>query len=325
MHPTVLPSPDEIRAAASRLSGLIIRTPLRRSAGLSDVAGVSVFLKLECEQLSGSFKIRGATNALLLLDPAARARGVVASSAGNHGRGIALAAERLGIAATVFVPSSAPEIKKDGIRAHGATVNDSAQNYDAAEVGARAFATRTGATFISPCTGRDLLAGAGTVALEMLEDAPELSLILTCVGGGGLCGGIGGLLRGAYPSVRQFGAQSELTNAMDLALASGHPTDIPNRPTLADGLAGAVDAQMLAQGQASLDGLVTVEESEIAQAIRWLWEHEGLVVEGSGAVGVAALLSGKLPPLDAPLGITISGANIDPAKHAALREAPGIR
>lgn len=315
---SILPTADEVRAAAARLDGLVERTPLVASPELSAIAGGEVLLKLECLQDGGSFKLRGALHAMLALDDAARARGVVASSAGNHGIGIAMAAARLGVPAAVFVPASAPTVKREKIASRGATVIATEPTYDAAEAAARAFAAATGATFVSPCTGRTLLAGAGTVALEVMTARPDVATLVVCVGGGGLAGGVGGYLRDAAPAVRIVGAQSVRTNAMSLALASGRATDIPDIPTLADGLAGLVDAEMLAQGQAALDAIVTVEEEEIAEAIRWLHTAHGVRVEGSGAVGVAALRSGRLRPEAFPVAVTVSGANIDAARWAAI-------
>ncbi|MEY2733788.1 MAG: hypothetical protein RL340_847, partial [Gemmatimonadota bacterium] len=314
---SILPTADEVRAAAARLDGRVERTPLVASPELSAIAGGEVLLKLECLQDGGSFKLRGALHAMLALDDAARARGVVASSAGNHGIGIAMAAARLGVPATVFVPASAPAVKREKIAARGATVIATEPTYDAAEAAARAFATATGATFVSPCTGRTLLAGAGTVALEVMTARPDVATLVVCVGGGGLSGGVGGYLRDAAPAVRIVGAQSVRTNAMSLALASGRATDIPDLPTLADGLAGLVDVEMLAQGRAALDAIVTVEEEGIAEAIRWLHTAHGVRVEGSGAVGVAALRSGRLRPEAFPVAVTVSGANIDAARWAA--------
>ncbi len=314
----ILPTPAEVREAAARIANVVTHTPLIPSPALSAIAGGEVLLKLECQQESGSFKIRGALNALLMLTPAQRARGVVASSAGNHGRGIAMAAERLGISATVFVPSTAPAIKRDGIAAHGATVDATNGTYDAAESAARRFAEQTGATFVSPCTGRTLLAGAGTVAMEVLSDLPTLRTIVVCVGGGGLVGGIGGYLRGMAPAVRIIGAQGVRTNAMSVALASGAPADIPDLSTLADGLTGLVDAEMLAQGKAALDGMVTVEEDAIEDAIRWSYLEHGLTVEGAGAVGIAAIRSDRLRLQAFPAVVTVSGANIDAVKWRGI-------
>ena len=314
---SVLPTPAEIRAAAARIAPGIRRTPLRRSDALSDCLGGDVWLKLECEQVTGSFKIRGAANVLATLGEEARRHGVVASSAGNHGLGIASAAAALGVAATVFVPRSAPAVKREKIAALGATVDSTAASYDAAELLARDAAARTGSTFVSPCTGRALLAGQGTVALEVLEELPTLRTMVVCVGGGGLVGGIGGLLRAEAPFVQIRGAQSVRTNAMALALASGQPTAIQDLPTLADGLAGLVDAEMLAQGRSALDNIVTVDEEAIAETIAYLWIEEGLRVEGAGAVGVAALLASR-QAIEFPVVVPVSGGHIDGAVHAAI-------
>lgn len=319
---SILPSPAEVREAAARIAGQISHTPLIPSPGLSVIAGGEVLLKLECEQHGGSFKIRGALNALLALTPEVRARGVVASSAGNHGIGIAMAGEMLKVPVTVFVPATAPAVKREKIAARGARVDASQPNYDAADAAAKRFATETGATFVGPCTGRALLAGAGTVAKEILDDAPNVATLVVCVGGGGLAGGVGGYVRGIAPGVRILGAQALRTNAMTLAMKSGKPTDIPDMRTLADGLAGLVDAEMLAQGQAALDGIVTVDEDDIAEAIAWLHREHGLTVEGSGAVGVAAVRAGALRPKAFPLAIVLSGRNIDEERLRAIVGKP---
>jgi threonine dehydratase len=315
---SILPSPDEIRAAALRIAPAIRETPFYKSDGLSAFLGGDTWIKFESEQNTRSFKIRGATNALATLTSEQRARGVVASSAGNHGLGIAAAAKALGIHATVFVPRTAPAVKRERIAELGATVDSTAAKYDDAELLARARAAKTGATFVGPCSGRELLAGQGTVALEILEALPALRTIVVAVGGAGLVGGIAGLLSAEAPSVRIVGAQSERTNAMTIAMASGEPTDIPDLPTLADGLSGQADAEMLAQGQAALDDIVAASEADVANAIAYLWIEEGFKVEGAGAVGVAALLSGRVERLEFPVVIVVSGGNIDEAKHKAV-------
>lgn len=315
---SILPSPGEVREAAARFAGQVAHTPLVPSPGLSVIAGGTVLLKLECEQHGGSFKIRGALNALLSLSPAGRARGVVASSAGNHGIGIAMAAASLEVPVTVFVPSTAPAVKRERIAALGARVDATQPTYDAAEAAAKRFALEHGATFVSPCTGRALLAGAGTVAKEILDDAPDVATLVVSVGGGGLAGGVGGYVRGTAPGVRILGAQALRTNAMSLAMGSGAPTVIPDLRTLADGLAGLVDAEMLAQGKAALDGIVTVDEDDIAEAIAWLHREHGLTVEGSGAVGVAAVRAGALRPKVFPVAIVVSGRNIDDERWRGL-------
>ncbi|MHB8839408.1 MAG: threonine ammonia-lyase [Gemmatimonadaceae bacterium] len=309
--PRLLPSATEVRDAANRLRGVTVRTPLRRSEALSALVGGDVYLKLESEQVTGSFKLRGAFNSLSLLTPAERARGVVTSSAGNHGLGVAEAAQRLGISATIYVPHNAPAVKKEGIARRGAHVLDEARDYDDAMVRARAVAAETGATFVHPCLGVPLLAGQGTVAVEVLEELPELKTVLVCVGGGGLLGGMGAFLLSAAPHVRLIGVQSERTNAMALALEAGRVVEIENLPTLADGLAGQIDDDALAIGQATLESIMTVTEDEIASAIAWLWLAEGIRAEGSGAVCVAALRTGRLQHLESPIVAVISGSNID--------------
>jgi threonine dehydratase len=175
-----------------------------------------------------------------------------------------------------------------------------------------------GATYVSPCTGRALLAGQGTIGFEILEQLPDLATMVVCVGGGGLAGGIGGYMRDEAPSVWIVGAQSERTNAMTLAIAAGIPVTIPDVPTLADGLAGAVDAEMLAQGQAAIDEMIVVTEDAIAAAIAFLWTEEGVRVEGAGAVGVAALIAARDSQWRFPLAVTVSGGNIDDARFEAI-------
>jgi threonine dehydratase len=317
---SILPSAAEIRAAASRIGSELLRTELRHSSTLSAFLGGDVYLKLECQQRTESFKFRGALNVLMQFTPAERAAGVVVSSAGNHGLGVAAAAKKLGIAATVFVPATSPTVKKEKIASYGARVDDTAAHYDDAERLARAHSLHAGAVFVSPCTGRELLAGQGTVGVEILESLPDVATIVVCVGGGGLAGGIAGYLREASPSVRIVGAQSELTNAMALALQSGKATKIPDRPTLADGLAGLVDDEMLAQGRAALDEIDTVTESSIADAIAFLWMEEGVRVEGAGAVGVAVLMADRSGKWEFPIAVTVSGGNIDESRFEGIVE-----
>lgn len=318
MSAGILPDASEIRSAHAQIAPYVLRTPLLRSHALSEALGGEVWLKMECAQHGGSFKLRGALNALLALDASARAAGVVASSAGNHGIGVAMAAQQLGVQATIFVPATAPAVKREKIAQYGATIDAAQPNYDDAEDAAKEFARHSGATFVSPCTGRHLLAGAGTVALEIFDERPDIATLVVCVGGGGLAGAVGGFVRSAAPSVRILGAQSIRTNAMTLALAQGAAVDVPDLPTLADGLAGRVDEEMYRQGKAALDAIVTVEEREIAEAIRFLHREQGVTVEGSGAVGVAALRNGSLTPLAFPLAVTVSGGNIERTRWLAL-------
>lgn len=319
-RPPVLPSPAHVIAAAHRLRSVVERTPLLHSASLSTRAGVDTWLKCENLQCTGSFKLRGATNALAALDSARRARGVVASSAGNHGLGLAHAARALGVRARIFIPSTAPDVKRRGIAALGAEVDDRYADYDAAHHAAEEFAREHAMTFVNPCAGESLLAGQGTVALEIIEELPSVQTFVVPVGGGGLVGGMAALVRAVVPTARIVGVQSEATNAMALSLAAGRVMEVEVVPTLADGLAGQVDEVGLAIGRAAIDAMITVRESEIADAMRWLAHEHELRVEGSGAVATAALLNGLVPDLAGPAVAVVSGGNVDDARWRAIVE-----
>jgi threonine dehydratase len=311
----------DVLAAADRIAPHVHRTRLIRSPGLSRLAGSDILLKLENEQITGSFKVRGAMNVLATLSDDERARGVVASSAGNHGLGVAFAARHHGVCATIFIPSDAPRVKRDGIAALGARVDESQPHYDAAMVAAKAYAREHGSTYINPCLGAMLLAGQGTVALEILAERPGLHALVLSVGGGGLLGGCASLVRAVAPSVRMIGVQSVRTAAMARSLDAGHVVDIGNDATLADGLAGAIDDEALDIGRHGVDQMITVEEADIARAIVWLHDEHQLTVEGSGAVGVAAVLSGQVRPAEGPTAIVVTGSNIDPSRLATLQAA----
>lgn len=307
----MLPTPAEVLAAAFRLRGVIDRTPLTRSPALRLRTGTDVFLKEEQRQRTGSFKLRGAYNALASLTDAERSRGVVASSAGNHGMGIAFAARALGIRATLFVPATAPAVKREGIVALGAAVDASHADYDAAHHAAEEFAREHGLVFVNPCSGESLLAGQGTVALEILEELPQLRTLVVPVGGGGLVGGCAALMRAVAPRVRIIGVQSDQTDAMTRSLAADRRVEVAVPLTLADGLAGQIDDVGYAIGRIAIDEMVTVPESEIASAIAWLAREHDARVEGSGAVGVAALLHERTSAPAGPVAVILSGGNID--------------
>ena len=310
----------DVLAAAERIRSTVRRTPLVRSEALSEQVGGDVYLKLENEQLTGSFKVRGALNALGTLPEAVRRRGVVASSAGNHGMGVAFAARELGVPATIFVPTHAPRVKRDGIAALGATLDTSQPHYDAAMTAAKAFAAERGLTYINPCLGDPLLAGQGTVALEILSDLPDVGSLVVPVGGGGLLGGIASLVRRIAPDVRILGAQSVNTAAMSRSVAAGRVVEIPVAATLADGLAGQIDDEALDIGMNGLDEIVTLTEEEIGSTIAWLLRTHDVKAEGAGAVGVGAVLLGKVTKLTTPAAVVVSGGNIDEGRLAELVE-----
>jgi threonine dehydratase len=294
------------------------RTPLLRSGPLSYAAGGDVYLKLENQQTTGSFKLRGALNVLATLPPSVRERGVVASSAGNHGLGVAYAAKHFGVQATIFVPATAPQVKRDGIVALGATIDANQPHYDAAMDAAKAFATRRGATYINPCLGDMLLAGQGSVAMEILSELPHLATLVLNVGGGGLLGGCASIVRAVAPNTRIVGAQSKNTAAMSKSLAAGRVVEIENVPTLADGLAGQIDSDALEIGQHGLDDIVTLTEPEIGRTIAWLWSAHEQRVEGAGACAAGAVWLQKVASVQTPAAIVVSGGNIDQAKFDRL-------
>ncbi len=312
--------PVSVFVAARRLRGTVRRTELRHSSALSAAAGAAVHLKLESDQLTGSFKIRGAYNVIASLPEPVRRRGVVAASAGNHGVGVAHAAREFGIQATIFVPATAPRVKLSGMTQLDAHVDTSAEHFDAARRLAEAMAEREGATFIHPCEGEVLIAGQGTVGLELLEDLPELTTIIVPVGGAGLVAGIASIVRAVAPQVRIIGVQTEHTDTIARALAAGRPVASDHRPTIAEGLAGDADAYALDLARVAVDEMVVVSEEETARAIAWLHEHEGVTAEGSAAVGVAAVLGGHVPALAAPAVVVITGRNIDRDRHEQIME-----
>jgi threonine dehydratase len=309
---------SDVIAAGDRVRPLVKRTPLLRSDALSEIAGGDIYLKLENTQITGSFKLRGALNVLATLTPEVRARGVVASSAGNHGLGVAFAAKHFNTPATIFVPTNAPQVKRNGITALGATIDTSQPHYDAAMDAAKAFAAEHGATFINPCLGDMLLAGQGTVALEILGELPDLAALVVNVGGGGLLGGCGALVRAVAPRVRIYGAQSEKTAAMSRSLAAGRLVEIENEATLADGLAGQIDGEAFDIGRHALDAIVTLSEREIAESIGFLWRTHSQRVEGAGACASGAVWKRKLETLPTPAAIVVSGGNIDDSKLEAI-------
>lgn len=304
-----------VRAAAEALRGRVYVTPLEHSPFLSERAGAPVHLKLECFQRTRSFKARGAMSALLARLDELPHRPVVAASAGNHGMGVALAASELGGHAIVFVPAGAPETKVRRIRALGAEVRLVEGTYDDAEAEAARAADEGGALLVHPFDDPDVVAGQGTVGLEIGAALADLAEVVVPVGGGGLLAGVGAAL--ADRDVRITGVQSERTRAMHDAFAAGHvvPTNVV--PTLADGLAGGVTEGGYLRARAVAEEVRLVAESGLEDAIRLLYRHHGVVAEGSAAVVVAAVLEGVVRPRG-PTALVVSGGNIDAARLAAI-------
>lgn len=313
------PTLRHVLAAAQRLRGVARRTPLERSAWLSEAAGTEVWLKLETHQRTGSFKLRGAFNAVASLPDRERARGLVTASAGNHGQGVALAAQLAGVApAVVYVPASAPEAKKRRIARYGAQLRQVEGGYDQAHHAALEHAARTGATFINAFSDPAVVAGQGTVGLEIVEDLPEVRTILVPVGGGGISGGIGIVARAMDRGIRTVGVQTEATSAMHASLAAGRVVSPPYGATLCEGLEGDVDEPGLALASEVLDGVVLVAEAAVRRTMRRLFQEEGIVAEGSAVVGVAALLEGAVGRVEGPVVVVLTGGNVDGDRLAAI-------
>ena len=302
----------DIAAARTRLEGAIYQTPCPYSQTLSELTGTRCFVKLENLQMTGSFKERGAANLLLQLDPRERARGVAAASAGNHGLALAYHAQRLGIGAVVVMPEWAPLIKVTSARQHGAEVILAGTNYDEAYGRAYEIATERGLVFVHPFDDDRVIAGQGTLGLELLEQCPDVDAVVVPIGGGGLVGGVALAMKASRPDVRVIGVQAEVLAAMKQALAAGTRTTLPPASTIADGIAvRRVGELTVALAARYVDDVVTVTEEELANAILLLLEIEKTVVEGAGAAPLAALLNRKLGLDGCNVVLVLSGGNID--------------
>ncbi len=318
-----------VLAARQRIAPYIRRTPLVQSPWLSALTGRSVWLKLESMQITNSFKARGAVNVAVAGlergsgDPD-RSRLLVTASAGNHGRALAYAAERLGLRLVVFTPRDAPRAKLDPIAAHGADLRAEARSYEEAESLAKQFAAAERVTYISPYSHPDVIAGAATVAMEILEDRPEVEAILVPVGGGGLVSGVALVAKAVSDRVAVIGVETEASPAFSRSLPAGHPVEVEVLPSIADGLAGNMDPETITFEYVKqlVDRIVLVPERAIEDAIRGLATNEHLIAEGAGAAAIAALTTGL--QLNARhVAVVVSGANIDAGKLSKLLASAG--
>jgi len=315
---TTIPGPDlaEFERAREVVSRVARRTPMESSRYLAERLGVPVHLKCENLQRTGSYKLRGASNRIAALSDEERARGVVAASAGNHAQGVAYAARELGIAATIFMPVGVALPKLEATRAYGAEVvlvgNSVGETIEAAE----AFAAESGAVMIPPFDHPDVIAGQGTLGLEILEQAPDATTIVVPIGGGGLAAGIASAAKQQAARegrrLRVIGVQAENAAPYVASLAAGEPRQVPVVPTIADGIAvyrpGELNFAIIRE---TVDEVVTVSEDDIARALLVLLERAKLVVEPAGAVAVAAMMTGAVQ-VDGPVVAVLSGGNIDP-------------
>ena len=311
--PAPRPAIEDVEQAAVRIRRYASRTPLMRSEWLSAVTGAEVWLKLEIVQGTGSFKLRGAANAIARLREARPdVRSVTTASAGNHGLALATAGAAMGVSVRVHLPASAPEAKRGALKRLGAEVIE-APSYDQAEANAQEEIARTGAVFISAYSHSDVIAGAGTAALEMLEDQPSLDTFLVPLGGGGLLSGTAIVARARVPAALVVGAEAEASPVFTGALAAGRPVTVPVAHTVADGLAGNMepDSQTFAIVRDLVDRVVLVPEPAIVSAMRDIFVRERLIAEGAGATAVGAALHCGLPLAGRRVGILLTGRNVD--------------
>jgi threonine dehydratase len=302
----------DVEKAADLIQNLAVRTPMEESRWLSALTRSSVRLKCENLQRTGSFKVRGAYNRMAHLSEEERARGVVAASAGNHAQGVALAAQALGIRATVFMPEGAPIPKEKATRGYGAEVVFHGRYLEDALAEARAFQERTGAVLIHPFDNVDIVAGQGTVGLEILEQAPEVETVVVPCGGGGLLSGIAVAVKAKRPDVQVIGVQAEQAAAYPASLAAGKPLPLESMSTMADGIAVGLPGQVpFAAVRDLVDEVLTVSEASLSTAVLATLERAKMVVEPAGAAAVAAILDDPERFRSPTVGV-LSGGNLDP-------------
>ena len=315
---------EDIRAAAARLNGHLLRTPCVESRTLSQLTGCQVFLKFENLQYTASFKERGACNKLAQLTPEERARGVIAMSAGNHAQGVAYHAQRLGLRAVIVMPRFTPGVKIERTRGFGAEVVLHGDTLDEARAHARALAEQQGLVFVHPYDDEAIVAGQGTLALEMLREQPDLDTLVIAIGGGGLIAGIATAAKAIRPGIRIVGVQTERFPAMVNAIQG---TQLPQgSSTIAEGIAvgtpGVITEAIVRQ---KVDELLLVDEGDIEQAIVMLLEIEKTLVEGAGAAGLAALIKHPQRFAGQRVGLVLCGGNIDPMLLASIIERGMVR
>jgi len=310
----------DLIAARQRIRQTIRRTPLEYSQSLSAKMGVPVWLKLESQQLTGSFKLRGASHAIARLTPEQRARGVVTASTGNHGRALAFAARKQGITARVCLSADVPQNKVEAIHALGGELHIVGNSQDEALAEAQRMADKQGLTLIPPFDHRHIIEGQASLGLELLEQLPDVRQVLIPLSGGGLFAGLALALKAANPAIRLHAISMQAGAAMYQSLQAGRPLEVKEQPTLADSLRGGIGLDnhySFAMTEALADELHLVDEAAIGAAIRHVYFEERQIIEGAAAVGIAALLQGLIKPTG-PIVAIISGSNIDMAQHLAL-------
>ncbi len=314
---------DRWEDVVARVRRLVPASPCVRIPHLEEAVGGDIRLKLENLNRTGSFKVRGATAKITSLSAEERSRGIVACSSGNHGRAVAWVAGRLGVPATVFVPRWVDPVKLAGMRADGAEVRLVGDTYDAAAAAARDDAGRAGRPFVHPFDDLEVAAGQGTAGLEILEEVPDVRHVVVCLSGGGLAGGIAAALRSRGSDAEMVAVSAARARVMYESLRAGRPIELPEEPTVASALSGGIELDNRVTFELvrrHVDRHLVVSEDAIERAMAWAVRHLRLVVEGGGAVGLAALLEGMLPVdgREGPVVVVVSGGNVDAARLAEL-------
>jgi threonine dehydratase len=313
----------QIEQARARIAAQVGPTPLRPSPSLTDLCRGPVWLKCETRQVTGSFKLRGATNAVLSLGEDERRRGLVTASTGNHGRALALAARQAGVRAVICMSALVPANKVEAVRALGAEARITGRSQDDAQIEVARLVREEGLTEIPPFDHGAVIAGQGTVGLEVVETLPKLDCVLVPLSGGGLASGVAAAVKGRRPGTRVIGVSMARGAAMHASLRAGRPVAVEELETLADSLGGGIGLDndiTFSMCRSLLDGVVLLSEDEIAAGIRHAHDEEGEMVEGAGAVGIAALLAHKVT-VRGPTVAILSGRNIDPGLHQNLLHA----
>jgi threonine dehydratase len=311
---------QDIILACERISGRVRQTPTVRSDALSDRVGTAVYLKLEHQQITGSFKLRGATNAVLSLTAEEQVRGVVAASTGNHGRALAYAAKAEGSSATICMSRLVPENKVAEIRRLGANVRIIGRSQDDAQLEVDRLVQVDGMIAVPPFDDARVIAGQGSLGLEIFKDCPEAATVLVPLSGGGLAAGVAAALKAINPGIRVIGLTMERGAAMKASLDAGHPVSVEEKESLADSLGGGIGLDnrlTFSMCRDLLDDVVLLSEPEIAAGMRHAYRVEREVVEGAGAVGIAALLAGKIE-ITGPVVAILSGRNVDMEQHRSV-------
>jgi len=311
---------EEIEEARNRLQSRVERTPLVHSESLSKQALMPVFLKLENRQLTGSFKLRGATNAVLSISPAERQKGLVTASTGNHGRALAHAASALGLKATICLSALVPRNKVEAIRNLGADIRIIGRSQDDAMEEVTRLVSDRGMNAVPPFDDPRVIAGQGTIGLEIIEDLPDVATVLVPLSGGGLAAGIAAAVKAKRPQARIIGISMQKGAAMAASLEAGKPVNVEEQDTLADSLGGGIGLDnrwTFSMCKALLDDIILLDEEEIAAGVRHAALQEDQIIEGAAAVGLGALLGRKIGS-DGPTAIILSGGNIDPEQHRQI-------